>query len=125
MYESRPPRHNATMPSAIHFGLRRPGIRGGGGVTEASAADTVFDFRVFSGDLAVRDSMSMVIVGSSSSKGGVSHREAPVATMLARAEPRPTIEPIPMTERKIVDSCALVVTTTTPLVIEIVPWTPG
>src|SRR6476659_4897439 len=31
MYDSSPPRHSATMPSAIQRGLRRPAIRGGSG----------------------------------------------------------------------------------------------
>ena len=109
------------MPSAIHFGLRRPGIRGGCGVT----GDAAFDFRGFAGDGAVRDSMSRVIAFLLGFGGVSSHLESPVGTMLARADPRPTIEPIPMTERKIVGSWALVVTTTTPLAMEMVPWTPG
>jgi hypothetical protein len=114
------------MPSAIHFGFLRPGIRGGRGVPGDSAADRVFEFRVFSDVLVVRDSMLIVIVASPSAlQAVVSHREDPVATMLARAEPRPTIELIPITERKIVGSWALVATTTTPLVMETVPWTPG
>jgi hypothetical protein len=113
------------MPSAIHFGLRRPGIRGGWGVAGDPAAGATFNFLDFAADVAVRDSVSIVIVVPRVLKVIASHREAPVATMLARAEPRPTMEPMPITERKIVGSCALVVITTTPLVIEVVPWTPG
>jgi hypothetical protein len=113
------------MPSAIHFGFRRPGIRGGCGVIGDSAPDRAFDFRAFSDVLVVRDSMSMVILAPRALRiVVVSHREAPVATMLARAEPWPTIEPMPITERKIVGSWALVATTTTPLVMVTVPCTP-
>ena len=50
------------MPSAIHFGLRRLGIRGGCGVTGGPAAGAAFDFRVFPDDVAVRGSVSIVIV---------------------------------------------------------------
>ena len=44
-----------------------------------------------------------------------------MGTMLARAEPRPLTEPMPMTDSKIVGSSALVVDRTTPLEMETLP----
>ena len=57
------------MPSAIHLGLRRPGIRGGCGVA-GSAADAAFCFCVFPATPRVRGSVSMVMV-SSLNVGGI------------------------------------------------------
>src|SRR3712207_726098 len=64
-YDSRPPRHRATMPSAIHLGLRRPGIRGGSGVAAGVVgAAGAAGLRLLARwrPVALRGSMSMVMV---------------------------------------------------------------
>src|SRR5215207_2506686 len=69
MYESRPPRQCATTPRAIHFGFRRPGIRGGCGVAANPAAEVACCFRTLRDDRVVRGSVSMVMVWSLNAGG--------------------------------------------------------
>jgi hypothetical protein len=49
------------MPRAIHFGLRRPGIRGGCGVPDG-AAGAIFCLFVFAGEPPLRGLVSIVMV---------------------------------------------------------------
>ena len=122
------------MPSAIHLGLRRPGIRGGSGVAGARLGDDGLRWASLAGAalarLALRGSMSMVMVvvpgvagwGRVSSGG---HRDSPVGTMLAWADPVPVTASMPIMESKIVGSVAWVRTSTTPSVTVTEPVTPG
>ena len=113
------------MPSAIHFGLRRPGKRDAWGVIDDPAAAVAFGFGALLLCAAPARGLMSVVIVSSECCGLDDHRVSPVGTMLARAAPCPVTEPMPMLESKIVGSRALVVTRTTPFEMETAPSTPG